>query len=51
MNTSNYIVLGFLGYTLTTCVAPALFIEGYWVLGSLSVIAGLAVIDYNRGGN
>jgi hypothetical protein len=45
------ITLGFLGYVLTTCVGPFLFIKGYWALGLLSVIAGLAVIDYNRGNN
>jgi len=45
------IILGFLGYVLTTCGSLFLFIEGHWALGLLSVIAGLAVIDYNRGGN
>jgi hypothetical protein len=44
------ILLGFVGYILTVCVAPPLFIEGHYVLGVVSMIAGIAVIDYNRGG-
>jgi len=44
------ILLGFIGYALAVCVAPPLFIEGYYVLGIISFIAGIAVIDYNRGG-
>jgi hypothetical protein len=45
------ILLGFIGYMLTAGVAPVLFIEGRYLLGILSMIAGLAVIDYNRGGS
>jgi hypothetical protein len=44
------ILLGFVGYMLTVGAAPALFIEGHYVLGAIAMIAGLAVIDYNRGG-
>jgi hypothetical protein len=44
------ILLGFIGYALTICVAPPLFIEGYYVLATISFITGIAVIDYNRGG-
>jgi hypothetical protein len=51
MKKPNHILLGFIGYILSICVAPPLWIEGYWILGSVSFISGLAVIDYNRGGN
>jgi hypothetical protein len=44
------ILLGFIGYILSIGAAPPLFIEGHYVLGALSLIAGVAVIDYNRDG-
>jgi len=51
MKKPNHFFLGFLGYGLTVCAAPPLFIEGYWILGALSMIGGLAIIDWNRNGN
>jgi len=44
------IPLGFIGYILIVCVAPALFIESHYILALVSFVSGLAVIDYNRGG-
>jgi multisubunit Na+/H+ antiporter MnhF subunit len=45
------VLLGIIGYILTVCVAPALFIEKHYILALISFIGGIAVIDYNRGGN
>ena len=44
-------LLGFIGYGMTVCAAPALFIESHYILAILSFVGGLAVIDYNRKGN
>lgn len=44
------IVLGFIGWILAVCVAAPLFIEGYYILGTVSFLSGMAVINYNRRG-
>lgn len=45
------ILLGFVGGVLSMAIAPGLMCGGFYVLGCISFLVGLAIIDYNRGGN
>ena len=45
------IVLGLIGGLVSLCVAPALAINGMYILGILTLVAGVTIIDWNRQGN
>ena len=47
----NNSLLGLIGGILTIAIAPGLAIAGMYVIALISFIMGLAIIDYNRGGN
>jgi hypothetical protein len=46
----HYILLGFIGYFFSIILFPILCLEKHYFLGTISLILGIAVIDYNRGG-
>jgi len=43
-----YYLKGTIGYLLTICISIPLFIEGYYILGAISMIGGLVIIDSNN---
>ena len=42
------LALGLIGGTLTVCIAPGLICAGYYLLGALTFLVGMWIIDYNR---
>ena len=42
------LALGLIGGSLTMAIAPGLICAGHWVLGGLTFLVGMWIIDYNR---